>query len=454
VTPSDPGPRDLIVRQATALARAVLGLARQSLFANAGYLLAVEAVNSVAGFVFWTIAAHRYRPEDIGAASAIMSAVALVSLIGGLGTGNAVVRFLPEARDDRRFLNTTFLFNTLAAIIVSLSYLGGLSWWSPSLLYLRRTALTAIGFILYGVALTLTGGTRMALLACKSGRLIFYQAVSINAVRTILLVSVAGLGTLGLVLANGAGVVTALALSLLVFLPQALPDYRFKLECGRRNLVSILPYSFGTYLGGLLSQFPPRILPIIMFEMLGPAVAGYAQMAWLLGGLLTTPGIALAGSAFAEASNRPDRTSLVLAKAGLAGLLLTLMLGAATWAAAPFILLWFGPAYAAEATGLLRWLALSGPFVVAAWLYFTSLRVQLRVTRLVILGATVALISVGFAAASVSRWGLASCGIGWLAGHGIVVLAAGADAIKHRDTPSLASIASKAGALVKRSVTL
>jgi O-antigen/teichoic acid export membrane protein len=257
-------------------------------------------------------------------------------------------------------------------------------------------------------------------------------------------------GALGLIVANGAGVAVALVVALGRLLPQALPGYRCRLQCGPAYLRTIFPYSCVTYLAGLLSQLPQRILPLLVLEVLGPAAAGYAQMAWLVGGLLITPGVALAGSAFAEASNRPDRTAPVLLRAGLVGLGVTGLLAAAIWLAAPSLLLIFGVGYAAEGTALLRWLAAAAPPTVVAALYGTALRVRLRLGRLLLLGAIVAVIPLGTAVAFLPRWGLPACGLGWLAAQGVVALLALKDAVEAREDRAWRSLARQAGGLIRR----
>ena len=58
------------------------GIMRQPLFANAGYLWAINLAGALAGFVFWGIAARLYAPEEVGVGSAVIStALAVEGLI-------------------------------------------------------------------------------------------------------------------------------------------------------------------------------------------------------------------------------------------------------------------------------------------------------------------------------------------------------------------------------------
>ena len=110
-----------------------LALLGQPLFANAGYLTGVNLVAGLAGFLFWSLAARLYQPQEVGVASAIISAVVLLAGVASLGVGAGLIRFLPEARRPRRLLNSAFTLTTLAALLVAGVYLAGLPLWSPSL---------------------------------------------------------------------------------------------------------------------------------------------------------------------------------------------------------------------------------------------------------------------------------------------------------------------------------
>jgi O-antigen/teichoic acid export membrane protein len=288
----------------------VARFARQPLFANAGYLLGINLVGSLVGFVFWGLAARLCRPEEVGTASAVVSAVALVSGIAGLGVGHGLVRFLPEVHSPRSLLNTALTFNAVVAAFVGGVFLVGLPLWSPALVVLRRNAFYAAGFVVYAVAATLTAVVRMAFVARRQAFYALVQTCVANGVRLLLVVMLAGLRTAGLVGSVVLAVVLALVLSLLGFLPRVEPGYRPRPGISWSSLAAIVPYSIGNYVAGLLAQVSRTVLPLVILEVLGPASSGYVYVALMLGSLLTSPGIALAGSALAEGSNSPHRLVL------------------------------------------------------------------------------------------------------------------------------------------------
>jgi O-antigen/teichoic acid export membrane protein len=403
-----------------ALGHRLAGLLRQPLFANAGYLWAVTLVGALSGFLFWGLAARLYTPDELGTASALISAVTLLAGIATLGMGAGLVRYLPEAQRPRRLLNTAFTFNALAALLVAGIYLAGMSLWSPSLAELRGNGLYVAGFLAFTVAATLAAVLQMAFVARRQAGYALAQTGIVNGARLLLVVPLMGLGAAGLTGSVALGFLLATAFSLALFLPRVEAGYRPRPDLLWRDLVPILPYSAGNYLAGLLAQTPQLLLPILILEMLGPAAGGYAYIAWMLGALLVSPGLALASSAFAEGSNAPGSLDAILSRSTVAGLALTGAGALVVALGAPWLLRLFGAEYAAEATALLRWLAAAAPLVVLARLYFTRLQVQKRIGQMILLGGIIAALTLGLAAVLVPRYGIAASGVGWLLGNGLV----------------------------------
>ncbi|MGC9334760.1 MAG: lipopolysaccharide biosynthesis protein, partial [Anaerolineae bacterium] len=298
-------------------------LLREPLFANAGYLLAIEVTNSLVGFLFWGIAAQLYLPGEVGTATAVLSAMALVSGMANLGMANGLIRFLPQTRSEDRLVNTVFTGVALAGLLIGGVFLAGLSVWSPSLVVLQRSSTALAGFLLFSVTMTLNATVRSVFLARRVAAYAFIHAAAVNLVRIPLVATLAGLQTGGLVLSVGIGAASALALSLVVLLPRLMPRYRFRPRLDPSVLASILPFSLGNYVAGLLAQSSRMLLPLVILETLGPVASGHAYIAWMIGTFLTTPGVALAGSAFAEGANAPRDSGRIMAKAAVVGLLLT-----------------------------------------------------------------------------------------------------------------------------------
>jgi O-antigen/teichoic acid export membrane protein len=399
-------------------------LIKQPLFANAGYLLGVNLVGGLTGFAFWGLVARLYQPTDVGIASAVLSAVALLSGLSSLGIGTGLVRFLPEARFPRRLLNTAFTFNVVVACLVAGLFLAGLELWAPSLIALRQDVLNVSGFLAYAAAATLGATIQMVFVARRQARYTFVHTSIVNGGRLPLAIALAGLGAAGLVGSVALAVTLAVVLSLMVFVRRVEPEYQPRPDLLWRDLATLIPYSAGSYVATLLAQTSQMILPLMTLEMLGARFSGYAYIAWMLGSLLTSPGAALASSAFAEGSHAPESLSPVLWKAVTLGLALTVPAALGLGIVAPWFLTLFGADYAREASGLLRWLAAAAPVAVLSSLYFTYLRVRKQVRHLILASGIVAAITLGTAGALMPRYGIAASGVGWLVGNSLVAIIA------------------------------
>ena len=75
------------------------------LFKNAYFLMFSSLTSAGSGF-FWLIAARFYSTADIGLASAIISAMGLISMLSLLGFDISLVRFLPEREDKQELINS------------------------------------------------------------------------------------------------------------------------------------------------------------------------------------------------------------------------------------------------------------------------------------------------------------------------------------------------------------
>jgi O-antigen/teichoic acid export membrane protein len=91
---------------------------------------------------------------------------------------------------------------------------------------------------------------------------------------------------------------------------------------------------------------------------------------------------------------------------------------------APWFLLLFGKSYSFQGTTLLRLLSAAAPFAVQVGFYFSYLRFQKRILRLIGLSAVVAVTTICLGTVLISSLGIAAFGIGWFVGFLIVATVA------------------------------
>lgn len=100
----------------TPLVGGLIGYLRNPLHKNAVFLIATYGVIGLLGFFFWAIAARLYTPEQVGLATALISAVLLLHVFARLGLDIGLIRFLPGERDKPGMINTSFTLVGLFSI--------------------------------------------------------------------------------------------------------------------------------------------------------------------------------------------------------------------------------------------------------------------------------------------------------------------------------------------------
>jgi len=394
---------------------------RASLIQNASFLFGAEVVNSLFGFLFWSVAAKLYSPDAIGKASAVISAAGLISLLSGFGLGDGLVRLLPESSNKGKLVSTVLIFTGAIAAGFAALFLLLPSVRADDLdflhgeLYIKHLFFGLCTFAVVQAILS------MVYLARKKTGYVMLQAVLSNIIRLGLVLTLPALGFTGLLAANLMGIIAAVTAGLLIYI-RAVMNHPLKLEFSFAELIDVFPYAFGNYVSSLLGQIPQRILPFVALLLLGTSSAGYGHIAWIIGGFITIPGLAISSSAFSEASNDPERSKNVFQRAFYAGIIITIFLSFGLFFIAHWLLTFFGPGYVQEGTALLRWLALAAPMIVVNGLYFATLRYQKRMRQLIITSGILTVATISAAYFAMPRLGLAGYGVGWVFGHMLVLL--------------------------------
>ena len=129
---------------------------RTPLYKNAIYLMANTILASVLGFLFWIAVARNYAPHEVGLAAAIIPIMGFIAMLSSLGFGQALVRFLPSAKERSRvMINSCLTISGAATVLISLLFLLGLEIWSPALLFLRDNWIFFACLIVFSVVFTL-----------------------------------------------------------------------------------------------------------------------------------------------------------------------------------------------------------------------------------------------------------------------------------------------------------
>jgi O-antigen/teichoic acid export membrane protein len=306
---------------------------------NSSMLACGSIVASGTGFVYWWVAAREFPPAVVGTQAALISAMALVGMLGDAGFSTLL---LGEAgrrgRDSHSLMAAAALAGAGTALLLAVLAAGVFRYEQ------RMTGLDALLFII-GCALTGFGLViDNSFIGLGQSRLQFVRSLMFSVLKLILLAVV------GLVTRAPSAVLLTWVVSLALTLA---------LSCGYgwargvlrlvtpdvRGLMKEIPVVIDHHLLNLSAAASGLTLPLVVSFCLGPAVTAAFYAGWmvrtlimLLPGSLTTVLFSLDGSA-PEVMRQKLRFSLMLSLAiGGAGLVGFVFFG-------DLILRMFNPSY-------------------------------------------------------------------------------------------------------------
>ncbi len=398
---------------------------RTPLYRNALYLIMASALTGVAGLVFWLLAARFYDAEDVGLASAAISAMQLLALFATLGLDYALIRFLPSAeKDSNALLNSCLTIGVLTSIIMALIFIAGLGVWSPALLFLRQDPVFLSAFVIFTASGTLYMLLNRAFVARRTAGFTLGQASIFNLLRLSLIMLLGSFfATFGIFASWGIGSAAAVIIGMLLFLPAVQAGYR-PLPVIKRDLIgNMMRFSLANYVTALLWLAPTFILPVMVVNLVGAEPGAYFYIAWSICTVLSAIPVSISLSLFAEGSYNDEGlgrnirrslkfTGLIVIPA----VLLIVLIG-------DRLLLVFGPSYADNATNLLRLLALSVVPLSLNHIYFGVKRVQMKMKGVVGMTALTAIATLALSWFLLPRMGISGAGVAWLSSQAAVASA-------------------------------
>ena len=382
-------------------------------------LVGTQALTSVLGLVFWTLAYRRFATSEAGVAGAAVSLMMLLCSLGSLGLGTLLIARLPatDPKQRRVLVRTSVLVAGVvsAALALCLPPIAVLVFHAVNLRPLMATPADLIGFALGCGLMGVVAVLDQAVLTIGAGTLQLERNVLASVVKIGALAAFGAAGMTG-----GMTIFLAWTVGSLVSLPlvswrtrgsradtagQPWIDLRVLRGLGR---MAISHHSLNITLQAVF-----QILPILVTVLLSARENAYFNSAVLVSGFVFALPYAVAIGLFASGEGREadviGRMKLTLP------ISLVISLGAylLLFPLAGVVLNVFGASFAQEGVNILRVLTLAGlPFVVKDH-YVALRRVQGRTTDAV---RTLLLFLVIELAAAVlgAHWGgtLGLC-VGW-----------------------------------------
>lgn len=168
-----------------------------SLHRNTIYLMAANVTTAGLGFFFWMICARLYPSEDIGYATAMISAMTLVASFSMLGFNIGLVRFLPGTEKKSEMVSSCFLITGLFAAALAAVFLMGLNIWSPNLMFMRSSLISVFIFIAAVFVWSLYGLTDAVFLAGRKTKFTLGKSFIFMMLKICLPILFVSLGTYG-----------------------------------------------------------------------------------------------------------------------------------------------------------------------------------------------------------------------------------------------------------------
>ena len=407
-------------------------LMKDKLYSNSLYLMLNSIVLTGFGFVFWTINAKLYSPNDVGLATTIISAMGLIATLSGFGMGISLVRFLPHAKDPSKNINSSFFISTLIAICISSIFILGLSIFSPKLLFIKQNILMALFFILGVIISVIASLCTSVFLAFREAKYVLWQSSIFSVIKIALpffLVSFAAFGIFG-------SWVIALAIALLQSLYVLIftKGYRPEPAIYENVMKEIMPLSFANYLSALLAQAPGYLFPLIITQLMDVKYTAYFYVAAMIASLLNVIPMSVANSLFAEGSTKEEfyeeaekRAYLFTFALLIPSIIFIIFVGR-------YLLLFFGEAYFSEGSNLLVLLSLSSLLVAFKSIYGSKLNIEKRLRELILMNSSVVLLMLIIIPFTI-KYGIFGMGLAWTLGQLAAFPFIMADYVKKLRTP-------------------
>ena len=381
------------------------------------YVLGGTAVSAVFGFLFWFLAARLTSASDVGITNAAIAGSMMLISLFDMGITPALIHFAAAEDNPVQLVNTSIGASWLLSTVGAVGFVVGLPLWSPGLMPIRGQwllVLLFIGFTIFNHILSLQDA---AMLAQKRPQHIFWRNLACNAPPVLLLFPMMqwmdGFTALmwAYLLPN---IVVGLVVSLII-LPRHLPDYRFFGRFDRHVFARTRQYGVANHASNLIWGLPTFLLPVLAVNLVSAAETGYFAIAWtIVNGLLIIPR-AVTLSLFVEGSR--EQTNVWSSARRVLGLILALGLPVLllVWLGGDFALGLFGRDYV-DMTLLRILLASFVPFTLNS-IYFVILRVQKRLTGLLIFATALSGTVLALVLTLTPQFGIRGVAIGWLGGN-------------------------------------
>lgn len=392
---------------------------RDSLYRNSIFILSSIFVAAGAGFIFWVISARLYSPQEIGEATAVISAISLIASFSMLGLNNAFIRFAPSIKNKSSFINASILISLICAIVISIFFAAVSSIFSSKISFIAHDTLLLLTFIISVCLVAINAYTDSVFIAKRVASFLLIENIAMAVMKLVTPFAFTDYKFLGIVLAFNIGVIAALGVTYFGLKNQG---YMLRTKPKADEITKYGKYAFGSYVSGIASSAPPMIIPIVALNQLGATKAAFFYIAFIIANFLFVVPASINRSLFAEGSHdilnlhtHLIKTAKLNARFLLFGLIFVVLFTKP-------VLQVFGSEYNVAHSATLI-LALSSIFIAVISTVGTLLNIVQKIRALITMNITIFAVVISCSYIS-ARHGLANFAAGWTLGYALSALIA------------------------------
>jgi O-antigen/teichoic acid export membrane protein len=403
---------------------ALLEHLRTPLFKNAYALIVNTGLTALLGAAYWVVAARIYDTNDVGRASALISAMMLISTVTQLNASSVLVRFLPRAGTNsarligRSYAAASGVAVVSATVVLIIAHTIGSS---HSLLHLSLGL--AIAFVLSTAVWSVFSLQDSALTGLRKSTVVPVENALYGVVKIVALAAFLPLFAASGIFASWT-VPTALVLipiNWLIF-RKYVPAHVAATEYNQQPLVpkQIAKFVAGDYAAGVFLQASTVLLPILVLSTLDATATAYFFIAQTIATSLDRMSFALSSSLTVEAAADEERFIEYTRSVFRRGLLLVGASAAIVIVFAPWILRIFSADYSEHATTVLRLLALASVPRVFSMVYGSVARMHHKTHHIAYITLVQAVILVGGSLILMPHIGITGVGVAAVASQAVI----------------------------------
>lgn len=386
-----------------------------SLFRNSFYLVANSIIGSLAGFVFWFLAARLYTAGDIGLASTIISTTGLIALISNLGFSISLIRFLSDLKEEaRNLINSCFTVSASISCIISVIFVLEVEIFSPALSIIRSNIIYAAIFILFSILTIISSLQNSIFVGYRKVNLSFFKIAIENSTKIPILFYFIAYGSYGIIASYAIAYIVSILIALLILIPKVNAKYLPIPIVDLHIMKGIFHYSAGNYIAGILEIMPNFVLPIIITNMLNTEMTAYFYITWMIAGIIFMIPNSIATSLFAEGSSNEAELTQNIRKYLKFTILLVVSVIVVIFFEGEKMLMLYGNEYSVNGEKLLWSLAISVIPMTFNNIYIAMKRVQKNINAVILANLMITGITLLVSLFTIKILGILGVGIGWL----------------------------------------